>query len=182
METQFKEVEVVNNSWKSNFTVRFLALALTLVAAVVLGVNKETTTVSVTIVQSLPPVDLPVTAKWTDMSAFVYLVIANTIACSYGAASVILLLVTRGRNKLVSLTVTILDLVMVVLIFSGIGGTASVGVIAYSGNSHVQWDKVCNMMDKFCHQVAIALFFSFAGGITYLLLIVLAALKLYKKF
>lgn len=75
METQLKEVEVVNRS--SNFSgkdlaVRFLALTLTLVAAILLGVDKETKTVSVTLVSSLPPIDLPVTAKWTQMSAFVY--------------------------------------------------------------------------------------------------------------
>ncbi|KAD4384940.1 hypothetical protein R6Q59_010931 [Mikania micrantha] len=183
METQFKEVEVVNR--KTSFTVkdlavRLLALALTLVATVLLGVDKETTTVSVKLVSSLPPVDLPVTAKWTQMSAFVFFVIANAIACSYGAASLILILVTRGRNKLVPIMVTILDLVMVGLLFSGVGATSSIGVIAYKGNSHVQWDKVCNVFDKFCQQVAIAIFMSFAGGIAYLLLIVLAALKLHK--
>ncbi|KAI3821930.1 hypothetical protein L1987_09506 [Smallanthus sonchifolius] len=185
METEFKEVEVVNR--KSSFnskdlTVRLLALALTLVAAVLLGVSKETTTVSITLVSSLPPVDLPVTAKWTQMSAFVYFVIANAIACSYGATSLILILVTRGRNKLVSLTVTILDLVMVGLLFSTIGATGSIGLIAYKGNSHVQWDKVCNVFGKFCNQIAVALFLSFAGSIAYLVLIVLAALKLHKKF
>ncbi|XP_076956348.1 CASP-like protein 1E2 [Bidens hawaiensis] len=187
MEMQLKEdvVEVVAGKSSFNFkdfSVRFIALALTLVAAVLLGVDKETTTVSVTIVSSLPPLDLPVTAKWTEMSAFVYFVIANAIACSYGATSLILMLVARGRSKLVALVVTILDLVMVGLLFSVVGATSSIGLIGYNGNSHVHWDKVCNVFDKFCHQVAVAIFVSFAGSIAYLLLIVLAALKLHKKF
>ncbi|KAI7734127.1 hypothetical protein M8C21_033190 [Ambrosia artemisiifolia] len=185
METQFKDVEVVNRSstFKSkDLAVRLLALALTLVAAVLLGVNKQTTTVSITLVTSLPPVDLPVTAKWNQMSAFVYFVIANAIACSYGATSLILILVTRGRNKLMSLLVTVLDLVMVGLLFSAIGATGSIGLIGYNGNSHVRWDKVCNVFGKFCHQVAIAVFLSFAGSIAYLLLIVIASLKLHNKF
>ncbi|KAI3792861.1 hypothetical protein L2E82_06752 [Cichorium intybus] len=184
METEYKNVEVVNR--KSSFkckdlVLRFLALALTLVAAVVLGVDKQTKTVALTLVPSLPPVDLPVTAKTAQMSAFVYLVIANAIACSYAATSLVLILATRGANKLVSLILIILDLVMVALLFSAIGATGAVGIIGYQGNSHVQWDKVCNVFDKFCHQVAIATFMSFAGSITYLLLIVLAVLTLHKK-
>ncbi|GJZ28557.1 CASP-like protein 1E2 [Tanacetum coccineum] len=56
---------------RTDLALRFLALVLTLAAAVVLGVNKQATTVAVTLAPSLPPVNLPVTAKWHDMSAFV---------------------------------------------------------------------------------------------------------------
>ncbi|KAK1435988.1 hypothetical protein QVD17_01762 [Tagetes erecta] len=185
METQLKEVEVVNRSLNfsgKDLAVRLFALTLTLVAAVLLGVNKETKTVSVTLVSSLPPIDLPVTAKWTQMSAFVYFVIANAIACTYGATSLLIILVTRGRNKVVSLMITILDLVMVGVLFSAVGATGSVGLIGYKGNSHVNWDKVCNVFDKFCHQISMALFMSFAGGIAYFVLIVLSTLKLHNKF
>ncbi|XP_023750897.1 CASP-like protein 1E2 [Lactuca sativa] len=185
MDTEYKEKENVSNRNSSfnykELVFRLLALSLTLVAAVVLGVDKQTTTVSLTLVPSLPPVDLPVTAKWTDLSAFVYLVIVNASACAYAAISLVLLLVTRGGNKLVSLILLMLDLMMVVLLFSAIGATGSVGLIGYQGNSHVQWEKVCNVFDKFCHQVAIAVFLSFAGSITYLLLILLAAVTLHNK-
>ncbi|PWA70723.1 hypothetical protein CTI12_AA275240 [Artemisia annua] len=185
METQYKDVEVVNRGSSFNgkdLTLRFLALTLTLIAAVLLGVDKETTTVAITLVPSLPPVDLPVTAKWTHMSAFVYFVIANAISCTYAATSLIVILATSGKNKLASLVIIILDIVMVALLFSAVGATSSIGLIGYKGNSHVHWDKVCNVFNKFCHQVAIAVFLSFAGSITYLLLIVISALKLHKKF
>nr|XP_043609328.1 CASP-like protein 1E2 [Erigeron canadensis] len=185
METQSKDIEVINRRSMFNgkdLVVRLLALTFTLVAAIVLGVNKETTTVSMTLVQSLPPVDLPVTAKWTHLSAFVYLVIANSIACLYAATSMMLILVTRGKHKLVSLVIIILDLVMVALLFSAVGATGAVGLIGYKGNSHVQWDKVCNVFGKFCHQVATALFLSFAGSLMYLMLVVIAALNLHKKY
>lgn len=78
MDTEYKEKENVSNRNSSfnykELVFRLLALSLTLVAAVVLGVDKQTTTVSLTLVPSLPPVDLPVTAKWTDLSAFVYVI------------------------------------------------------------------------------------------------------------
>lgn len=50
---------------------RILALVLTLAAAVVLGVNKQTKVVPVKVVDSLPPLNVPVPAKWHYMSAFV---------------------------------------------------------------------------------------------------------------
>ncbi len=192
MKTQHKgeDVEVaveVMNGRRSSFArvdlvVRFFALALTLIAAILVGLDKQTASVSLTLVSLLPPVRLPVTGKWNYMSAFVYFVIANAISCFYVAVSLLLILARRGRHKLVSLTITILDLVMVALLFSAVGATGSVGLIGFHGNSHVQWDKVCNVFDKFCHQFVIALFLSFAGCIAYVVLIVLAVLHLHKKF
>ncbi|KVH89852.1 CASP-like protein 1E2 [Cynara cardunculus var. scolymus] len=184
MATEYKEVDNRRSSSTFNLkdlVVRFLALALTLIAAALVGLDKQTTTVAVTLVPSLPPLNVPVTAKWTHMSAFVYFVIANSISCFYAAISIILILATRGGHKYASLIITILDLVVVALLFSAVGAISSVGLIAFRGNSHVQWDKVCNVLDKFCHQIAIALFLSFAGCIAYFLLIVIGAVRLHKK-
>lgn len=68
-----KEVMVANRrrmrGW--DFLLRFLALGLTLVAAVLVGVDKQTKIVPFTLVPTLPPVNIPVTAKWHHMSAFV---------------------------------------------------------------------------------------------------------------
>lgn len=50
---------------------RILAFMLTLTAAVVLGVSKQTEIVSVKILPTLPPIDVPATAKWHYLSAFV---------------------------------------------------------------------------------------------------------------
>ncbi|XP_076908586.1 CASP-like protein 1E2 [Bidens hawaiensis] len=166
---------------RTDLVVRVLALVLTMTAAVVLGVNKQRTTVAITIVQSLPPVNMPVTAKWLHMSAFVYFVITNAIVCAYTTISLIVTLATKGGTKKVSAMVTILDLVMLALLFSAIGASGAVALIGYQGNSHVQWQKVCNVFDKFCHQVAAAMALSFIASVAYLLLIVMAIFNVYKK-
>ncbi|KAI3713762.1 hypothetical protein L1987_72348 [Smallanthus sonchifolius] len=166
---------------RTDLAVRVLALVLTLAAAVVLGVNKQTTTVPITIVPSLPPVNMPVTAKWLHMSAFVYFVIANAIACFYTTVSLIITLATKGGIKKVSIMVTILDVVVVAILFSAIGASGAVGLIGYQGNSHVQWQKVCNVFDKFCHQVTAAMVLSFFASMAYLLLVVLVVFHVYKK-
>lgn len=54
----------------SDLLLRFMALALTLTAAVTLGVSKQTTTIPITLVSTLPPIKVPVTATWTDVSSF----------------------------------------------------------------------------------------------------------------
>ncbi|XP_076900963.1 CASP-like protein 1E2 [Bidens hawaiensis] len=162
---------------RTDLVARVLALLLTLAAAVVLGVNKQTTTITVAIAPSMPPVKMPVTAKWLHMSAFVFFVIINAIACCYATISLILTLATKGRKKNVLMMVTIFDLVVVALLFSAIGAGGGVGVIGYTGNSHVRWQKVCNVFDKFCNQVVVAMVLSFIGCIAYLLLAIFGVCK-----
>ncbi|KAK3039014.1 hypothetical protein RJ639_027499 [Escallonia herrerae] len=178
-----KDVRVANKRSLrcSDLVLRFVALALTLAAAVVLGVDKQTTLLEVTLVSSLPPVHVPVTAKWHYLSAFVYFVVANAIACSYAAVSLLLTLATRGGKKNVALMIIILDLVMVALLFSGNGATMTAGLLGYQGNKHVQWNKVCDAFGKFCNQVGAAIAMSMLASLAFLLLVLLAALNLHKK-
>ncbi|KAL0348767.1 UNVERIFIED_CONTAM: CASP-like protein 1E2 [Sesamum angustifolium] len=164
-----------------DLVLRFSALALSLAAAVVLGVDKETTTVSMTLVPTLPAVNVPVTAKWHYLSAFVFFVVANAIACAHAAISLLLTLANRGGNKGIALMVVLFDLVMVALLFSGIGAALAIGLMGYEGNSHVQWKKVCNVFDKFCDQAAAAMGLSGAASVAFFLLVVLATLNLHKK-
>ncbi|XP_057469554.1 CASP-like protein 1E2 [Actinidia eriantha] len=165
----------------SEFGLRVLAFALTLVAAVVLGVDKQTKVVPVTVLSTLPPLNVPVTAKSHYLSAFVYFVVTNAIACTYAALSLVLTLATKGGQKGLALIITILDLVMVALLFSGEGAAAAVGILGYKGNSHVRWNKVCNVFEEFCHQTAAALVLSLLGSVAFFFLVVLAALNLHKK-
>ncbi|XP_051127791.1 CASP-like protein 1E2 [Andrographis paniculata] len=165
----------------SDVVLRFLALALSLAAAVVLGVNKQSTTVAMSLVPTLPPVELPVTAKWHYLSANVFFVTANAIACGHAAVSLILTLATRGASKGIAILVVLADLVMVALLFSSIGAAGAIGLMGYQGNSHVQWKKVCNVFDRFCHQAAAALGLSGAAALVFFVLVVLSTLNHYKK-
>lgn len=61
----------MGSSSSSDFVVRILALILTLTAAVVAGVDKQTKIIPLTLLKTLPPLRVPVTANWSDMSAFV---------------------------------------------------------------------------------------------------------------
>lgn len=161
---------------------RLLAFALTLIAAVVVGVDKQTKVIPVTLFSGIPPLNVPVTAKWRYLSAFVYFVVSNAIACCYAAISLFLSISkSRVGKGGVGLMVIILDLVMVALLFSSNGATIAIGLIGYKGNSHVRWNKVCNIFDKFCQKVAAGIALSQLGSLAFLLLVVLATLNLHKR-
>jgi Domain of unknown function (DUF588) len=49
---------------------RAFALASTLVAAVVMALDRQTTTIPFQIVPTLPPIPIAVTAKWSHSTAF----------------------------------------------------------------------------------------------------------------
>ncbi|KAL2459235.1 CASP-like protein 1E1 [Forsythia ovata] len=179
-----KQVVVVANKRTMRFSdlvLRFLALALTLAAAVLLGVNKETKVVPIELVPTLPPLNIGVTAKWHYLSAFVYFVVANAIACAYAAISLVLTMTNRAGKKGLGMIITIFDLVMVALLFSSAGASFAVGLIGFRGNSHLQWKKVCNVFDKFCDQTAAAIGISLVGSILFFLMVLLATLNLHKK-
>ncbi|KAJ8767518.1 hypothetical protein K2173_017587 [Erythroxylum novogranatense] len=163
---------------RAELLLRVLAFALTLTATVVLGVDKQTKVISIKIVDTLPAVNLPVVAKWHYLSAFVYFVVANAIACSYSAISIVLSL---GSKKGWGPVISVLDLFMVALLFSGNGAAAAIGLLGSKGNSHVRWNKVCNMFSRFCNQVAASAALSLVGSVVFLLIVVVATLRLHKR-
>ncbi|XP_021766211.1 CASP-like protein 1E1 [Chenopodium quinoa] len=159
---------------------RVLALILTLAAAILLGLDKQTKMVPIKVFSNLPAFDVPVMAKFSHVSAFVYSVVANSIASVFAAVSLALTLGSgKGGSRLMMILVA--DLIMVALLFSSIGGTSAVGVIGIKGNSHLQWNKVCNVYDRFCHQVAASVVLSLLGAIIFLLLVILTASKIQKR-
>ncbi|KAJ1414255.1 Casparian strip membrane protein [Sesbania bispinosa] len=155
---------------------RVLALVLTLVAAVVSGADKQTTIVPIKFLDSLPPLDVPVTAKWHYLSAFVYFVVANIIACAYASVSVVVVVANRSERVWMS----VVDGLMVGLLFSSNGAAIAVGVLGLQGNSHIHWNKVCNVFGKFCDQMAASLLISLLGSIAFLLLLLLPLFRLHQ--
>ncbi|KAJ4749992.1 CASP-like protein [Rhynchospora pubera] len=162
---------------------RAFALALTLVAAVVMGLDKQTTTVPFQVVPTLPPLQVAVTAKWSHSSAFKYFVVANALVCIYSALSLLASLLTSARKKNLSLAVPIAigDLIMVAVLFSTIGASMDFGLLGMHGNSHLRWNKVCNVYGKFCEKAIVAIALSSIGALVFFGLVVLSIISLHKR-
>ncbi|ESW26224.1 hypothetical protein PHAVU_003G101200 [Phaseolus vulgaris] len=164
-----------------DMVMRVLAFMLTLVAAIVISADKQTKVVPIQLSDSLPPFYLPLTAKWHQMSAVLYFLVTNAIACTYAALSLVLALVNRGKSKGLWTVITVLDAFMVALLFSGNGAAAAVGVLGYKGNSHVNWKRVCNVFEKFCDQMAASIGVSLIGSLAFLLLVIIPVLRLHPR-
>ncbi|KAI8522750.1 hypothetical protein RHMOL_Rhmol13G0021300 [Rhododendron molle] len=163
---------------------RVVGMGFSLVAAVMVGVDKETEVVAITVVDTLPPLHVSLTAKWCYMSAFVYFVVANAIACFYAAVSLVALSLMSTKKTTqngLTLALLILDLVMVALLFSANGAAVAVGLIGLHGNSHANWKKVCNVFKTFCRYTTAGFAMSMMGSFVFLWLVLLGTLSLHKK-
>lgn len=108
--------------------------------------------------------------------------VANAIACSYGAVSFVLTLANKGRkNGGLAKAIIMLDLIMVVVLASANGAAAAVGYIGHEGNKHVRWNKVCNVFGRFCNLVIAAVGVSLLGSLLFMFLVMLAVLNVHKK-
>lgn len=105
--------------------------------------------------------------------------VSNAIACAYAVLSLILTL-TRGKKGLASMII-VFDTLIVALLFSGNGAAIAIGVMGYEGNTHVRWNKVCNVFTNFCHRVAAAVVLSLIGSLAFVLLAMISALRLQKR-
>ncbi|XP_008799284.2 CASP-like protein 1E2 [Phoenix dactylifera] len=164
-----------------DIVLRLVALATTLVAAVVIGVAKQTKTVSIQLSPTGPSMPVPVVAKTAYSSAFVYFLVANVIACVYSAISLAISTAKRASRSNLPLLFSIVDIAMVALLFSGNGAAMTFGLLGAHGNSHLQWKKVCNVFEKFCFDVAVAGIVSMLGSLAYVLLVLLAIVSLHKR-
>ncbi|CAL0302459.1 unnamed protein product [Lupinus luteus] len=174
-----RDVKVVERSTRVRpyeVLLRFLGLSLTLVATIIVGIDKETKRIS------YAGMHFEATAKWEYMSAIVFFLVSNAIACSYAAASLVITAMPKKsniNNNVTLLVVTLLDLVIMALLFSANGAASAVGEIGQHGNSHVQWIKVCNVFYAYCRHMTVALVLSIIGSTIFLLLVALSILKLH---
>ncbi|MQM14212.1 hypothetical protein Taro_047145, partial [Colocasia esculenta] len=160
---------------------RVAGLATTLVAAVVMGVDKQDATVFVQLSPSLPAFPVAVTAKWRYSSAFVYFIVVNSIAWAYAAISLALSAANRGRKKCGGLLLFAGDLVVVLFLLTGNGAAAAIGYVGKNGNSHMRWNKTCDTFGRFCMLVTASVGASLLGCLAFALLLLVAFLGAHRR-
>ncbi|KAH9329391.1 hypothetical protein KI387_001499, partial [Taxus chinensis] len=121
-----------------DFVLRLLAIAATLVAAIVMGRDKQTIH---TIIGSIP-------AKYHYSPANVFFVIANAIACVYAVFAInntVANILTSRSPAFSKLLRSFFDLIMVALLSASLGAAMAVGYVARKGNSHAFWGEICSL-------------------------------------
>ncbi|GMJ02036.1 CASP-like protein 1E1 [Hibiscus trionum] len=110
--------------------------------------------------------------------------VANIAASAYATISTLVVLATRSRSAATGFaqTIIVFDVTIVGLLFSANGSALAVGIIGYKGNSHLQWNRVCNFFDSFCDRIAISIVLSLVASFAFIGLVALAVLSLQKRF
>lgn len=143
------------------------------VAASVMALNSQSYTAVVAIVGTRP-LRQTFTARFSDTPAFVYFVIANAITSAY---NLVVLVIGRLilRQKMASLVVQMLDMVIMALLATGAATAASMAELGKNGNLHARWNPICDRFGSFCSRGGIALVSSFVGVVLMLALNLLSA-------
>ncbi|KAL4368235.1 hypothetical protein GQ457_05G031220 [Hibiscus cannabinus] len=97
-------------------------------------------------------------ARFTEMKALVFLVVANGIAAAYSLVQAARCVVGMVRasvlsSKPLALAIFSADQALAYLNVAAVGAAAQSAVFAKLGQRQLQWMVICNMYGKFCNQV-----------------------------
>ncbi|KAI3730413.1 hypothetical protein L1987_61583 [Smallanthus sonchifolius] len=159
---------------------RVMLFATALVAIIVMVTSKQTKLIPVA-----PGMALPIAAKFNQTPAFIYYVVALSVACFYsiitGLLSVLALVKPTGGPTKMMFHFAILDALLLGIMASATGAAGGVGYIGYKGNNHTGWNKICNIYGTFCAHIAGSLTVSLLPSIALLLLVWVSVFALSKK-
>lgn len=165
----------------ANPALRVLLFAVTLAGLVLLATAKQTVRVPI---PQFPGLLLSRPAKFTDSPALIYLLVALVVTCFYS------LLTALASLKLVSgsfpatrtlFLLILLDVLYAAIMASATGSGGGVAWIGLKGNSHTNWNKICNIYGKFCRHIGSSVFLGLVASIILVLLAILNAHSLYRR-
>lgn len=159
---------------------RGLLFALTLIALLVMVFSKQTREDPF----PGPFSGAPAEAKFDNYPAFIYFVVAFSVACLYSiitALASISVVLKPAFSASFLLFFVVWDVVMLGLVASATGTAGGVAYIWLKGNSHERRDEFCNVYDKFCQHLETSFAVSILAALVLILLIILSILSLQKK-
>ncbi|XP_019191162.1 PREDICTED: CASP-like protein 2B1 [Ipomoea nil] len=126
-------------------------------------------------------------AKFTDMKALVFLVIANGLAAAYSLVQLVRCSVSMIRgsvlfNKPLAWAIFSGDQLMAYLSLGAVAAAAQSAVYAKIGQSELQWMRICNMYGKFCNQVGEGIASSLIVCISMIILCGISAFSLFRLY
>ncbi|XP_050215234.1 CASP-like protein 2B1 [Mercurialis annua] len=127
------------------------------------------------------------TAKFTDMKALVFLVIANGIAAAYSLVQGVrcVICMVRGSvlfNKPVAWVIFSGDQVMAYLTLAAVAAAAQSAAFAKLGQPELQWMKICTMYGKFCNQVGEGIASAMLVSVSMVVLSCISAFSLFRLY
>ncbi|XP_074583287.1 CASP-like protein 1D1 [Curcuma longa] len=180
--TDGKQASPPTNLFRVDFALRLLLLALSVSALVVLVTSKQSRDFQT----GLPPPFAVISrdAKFQQVPAFIYLLAALCVASLYSFvtifASLFAISSTSSSTRILFFLI-LFDALMVGVMASATGSAGSMAYLGIRGNSHANWDKICNRYHKFCRHVGSSVIVSCVAAIVLVLLVVLSSYSLYRR-
>lgn len=161
----------------AELSLRCLICGLAILAAVLIGTDSQVKEIFT----------IQKKAKFTDMKALVFLVIANGLAAAYSVIQVLrcVLSMIRGSvlfNKPLAWVIFSGDQIMAYLTLSAVAAAAQSSVFSKIGQSELQWMKVCNMYGKFCNQIGEGIASAVIASLGMVLLSAISAFSLFRLY
>ncbi|KAI4296026.1 hypothetical protein L6164_036016 [Bauhinia variegata] len=126
-------------------------------------------------------------AKFTDMEALVFLVIANALVAGYSSIQALrcVLSMVRGSvlfSKPLAWVIFSGDQVMAYMTVAAVAAAAQSAAIAKLGQPELQWIKICNIYGKFCNQVGEGIASALVVSISMVVLSCISAFSLFRLY
>ncbi|XP_042516475.1 CASP-like protein 2B1 [Macadamia integrifolia] len=126
-------------------------------------------------------------AKFTDMKALVFLVIANGIAAAYSFIQGLrcALSMIRGNilfNRTLAWAIFSGDQVMAYVTVAAVAAALQSAVIGELGQPELEWMKTCNIYRKFCNQVGEGIVSATVVSLSMVTLSCISAFNLFRLF
>lgn len=161
----------------AELVLRCVISALAILAAVLIGTDSQVKEIFT----------IQKKAKFTDMKALVFLVVADGLAAAYSLVQVLRCVVNMIRgsvlfNKPLAWAIFSGDQVMAYVTLAAVAAAAQSAVIAKFGQTEVQWMKICNMYGKFCNQVGEGIASSLLVSLSLVVLSAISAFSLFRLY
>ncbi|KAL4311108.1 hypothetical protein GQ457_01G043560 [Hibiscus cannabinus] len=132
----------------TELVLRCLICGLSVLAAFLVGTDTETKEIF----------SIRKKARFTEMKALVFLVVANGISAAYSLVQAVRCVVSMVRgsvlfSKPLALAIFSGDQGLAYLNVAAVGAAAQSAAFAKLGQTQLQWMVICNMYGKFCNQV-----------------------------
>ncbi|XVE87652.1 hypothetical protein DITRI_Ditri19aG0005000 [Diplodiscus trichospermus] len=161
----------------AELVLRCLICGLSVLAAVLVGTDTQVKEIF----------SIQKKARFTDMKALVFLVVANGVAAGYSLLQGVRCVVgmVRGSvlfSKPLAWAIFSGDQAMAYLNVAAVGAAAQSAAFAKLGQTELQWMKICNMYGKFCNQIGEGIAVALLVSVSMVVLSCISAFSLFRLY
>ncbi|CAD5191528.1 CASP-like protein 2B1 [Musa acuminata AAA Group] len=126
-------------------------------------------------------------ARFTDMKALVFLVVANGIAAGYSLVQGVRCVVSIIKGgvllkKALAWAIFSCDQALAYVASAAIAAAAEAAELGQSGQAELQWMKLCNLYGKFCTQVGEGIASAFLACLCLVIVSSMSAFNLFRLY